>query len=131
MILHFIAVGEFRLSEMCPSKRCKLRVVSTYRDNERQAQLYAQGRTTPGAIVTNAKAGQSWHNYRCAADIVPEFDGVISWDHNWFETLGPIAEECGLTWGGRWHIVDLDHFQYTGGLTLADLQAGKKIEAVA
>ena len=48
-----------------------LLVTSTYRDNASQDALYAQGRTKPGRIVTNAKAGQSWHNYRCAVDVVP------------------------------------------------------------
>src|SRR3990167_8432100 len=35
----------------------------TYRSGEEQNRLYAQGRTTPGRIVTNAKAGQSAHNH--------------------------------------------------------------------
>lgn len=41
---------------------------STYRDNEKQAALYAQGRTAPGKRVTNAKPGQSEHNHRRAVD---------------------------------------------------------------
>lgn len=42
-----------------------------YRSNERQNELYAQGRTAPGKIVTNAMAGQSFHNYGYAFDWVP------------------------------------------------------------
>ena len=57
-----------------------LLVTSTYRDNASQNALYAQGRTTPGKIVTNAKAGQSWHNYRCAVDVVPIVAGKPRWD---------------------------------------------------
>jgi peptidoglycan L-alanyl-D-glutamate endopeptidase CwlK len=34
-------------------------VSATYRDHARQNQLFAQGRTTPGNIVTNARGGQS------------------------------------------------------------------------
>jgi hypothetical protein len=33
-----------------------------------QDRLYAQGRTTPGSRVTNAKGGESPHNYGCATD---------------------------------------------------------------
>lgn len=42
-----------------------------FRTNVRQAELYAQGRTKPGNIVTNAQAGQSFHNYGLAIDWVP------------------------------------------------------------
>ena len=37
-----------------------------YRSFERQQQLYNQGRTTPGKIVTHAKPGQGLHNYGLA-----------------------------------------------------------------
>ena len=37
----------------CKSHNIDLLVTSTYRDFESQAALYAQGRTTPGNIVTN------------------------------------------------------------------------------
>ncbi len=41
------------------------------RSRERQNELYAQGRTAPGKIVTNAQGGQSFHNYGYALDWVP------------------------------------------------------------
>lgn len=41
------------------------------RSNERQAELYAQSRTTPGIKVTDAMPGQSFHNYGFAFDWVP------------------------------------------------------------
>ena len=43
--------------ELCHNNDIDLLVTSTYRDNESQNQLYAQGRTLPGKKVTNAKAG--------------------------------------------------------------------------
>lgn len=57
-------------------------VYSTFRSIEEQNKLYAQGRTTPGKIVTNAKGGESAHNYYTAVDFwvckedgkTPEFD---------------------------------------------------------
>ena len=44
-------------------------VTEGYRTRERQELLYAQGRTRPGAIVTQARGGESAHNYGLAADI--------------------------------------------------------------
>ena len=62
------------------ARNIDLLVTSTYRDNESQDALYAQGRTAPGNIVTRAKAGQSWHNWRCALDVVPLVNGKAIWD---------------------------------------------------
>ncbi len=41
-----------------------------------------------------------------------------------YEELGRIGESVGLTWGGRFKFRDYCHFQYTGGLTLAELRGG-------
>lgn len=107
-----------------------LLVTSTYRDNASQNALYAQGRTAPGRIVTNAKAGQSWHNYRCAVDVVPLVNGKPNWsvkDAVW-QTVGQLGKQAGLEWAGDWkRFKEYPHFQYTGGLTMAQLQAGAKI----
>jgi peptidoglycan L-alanyl-D-glutamate endopeptidase CwlK len=107
-----------------------LLVTSTYRDNASQEALYAQGRTKPGKIVTNARAGQSFHNYRCAVDVVPIRNGKPVWDAKdpvW-QTVGKLGKEAGLEWAGDWkRFREMAHFQYTGGLTLAQLQTGAKI----
>jgi len=111
------------------AKGIDLLVTSTYRDNESQDALYAQGRTAPGNIVTRAKAGQSWHNYRCALDVVPLVNGKAIWDDQavW-KQVGEIGKSCGLEWAGDWKTFkEFPHFQYTGGLTLAQLQQGTKI----
>lgn len=102
-------------------------VTSTYRDTESQNALYAQGRTTPGALVTNAKGGQSFHNYRLAFDFCPMIDGKAQWgDPALFARCGVIAESVGLEWAGRWKsFKELAHVQCVGGLSLAQLQAGK------
>lgn len=109
-----------------------LLVTSTYRDLESQAALFAQGRSKPGAIVTNAKPGQSWHNWRCAFDVVPLRNGKPVWgtsgpDGDLWRKIGEMAEDAGLEWAGRWtgKLREMAHFQYTGGLTLAELQKGK------
>ena len=46
----------------CKKDGIDILITSTWRDNESQNALYAQGRTKPGKKVTNAKAGQSFHN---------------------------------------------------------------------
>ena len=107
-----------------------LLVTSTYRDNASQDALYAQGRTTPGKKVTNAKAGQSWHNYRCAVDVVPVVAGKPRWDvkDEVWQQVGKLGKAAGLEWAGDWKkFKEYPHFQYTGGLTLAQLQSGAKI----
>lgn len=117
----------------CRKQGIEILITSTYRDHESQAALYAQGRTTPGKKVTNAKPGQSWHNWRCAFDCVPLRHGKPVWgttgeDGKLWERIGQIGEAAGLEWAGRWRSMkEYAHFQWTGGLTLADLQAGKKL----
>lgn len=113
----------------CRAAGIDVLITSTYRDHESQNALYAQGRTTPGKRVTNAKGGQSWHNHKCAFDFVPIVHGKAMWDDaRTFKRCGAIAESLGLEWAGRWTgFPELAHCQYTGGLTLTDLQAGRRI----
>jgi peptidoglycan L-alanyl-D-glutamate endopeptidase CwlK len=117
--------------EKCKASGIEVLITSTYRDKESQAALFAQGRTTPGKIVTNARAGQSFHNYRVAFDAVPLRNGKPVWgtaneDAVLWKKLGAIGVECGLEWAGNWRTFkEFPHFQFTGGLTLADFQAGK------
>lgn len=125
-----------KVTAMCSEfiNRCKAQgidviITSTYRDAASQNELYAQGRTKPGKKVTNAKAGQSYHNWRVAFDFVPIVNGKAQWnDLKTFNKCGEIAESVGLEWAGRWtRFKEMAHCQYTGGLKLADFQAGKTI----
>ena len=119
-----------RFLSLCKDQGIDLLVTSTYRDNESQQALYEQGRTTAGKVVTNAKAGDSWHNWRCAVDVVPMVNGKPNWDglHPVWDQIGKLGEQAGLEWAGRWRTFkELAHFQYTGGLTLTDLKSGKEI----
>lgn len=115
--------------DACAADGIDALITSTYRDNESQAAIYAQGRTTPGNIVTKAKPGESFHNWRCAFDFVPIVNGKPQWsDTALFARCGAIAESVGLEWAGRWvKFKEAAHCQYTGGLTLADFRAGKII----
>jgi peptidoglycan L-alanyl-D-glutamate endopeptidase CwlK len=104
-----------RLIEKCKERGIEILITSTYRDMESQAALYEQGRTKPGRIVTNAKAGQSYHQYRCAFDFVPIINGKAQWDDlGLIAKCGEIGESVGLTWAGRWiTFKELLHFQYS------------------
>lgn len=118
----------------CTKAGFEFLITSTYRDNESQNALYAQGRTIKGAVVTNAKGGQSFHNYRVAFDIVPLRNGKPVWgtkgaDGKLWKDIAKIGKACGLEWAGDWKtFVEYPHFQYTQGLTLKDFQLGKTIK---
>lgn len=107
-------------------------ITSTFRNAESQNDLYAQGRTKPGTKVTNAKAGQSWHNFRCAFDFAPQIGKSIPWnDSELFTHIGEIGKSVGLEWGGDWKsFKDMPHLQFTDGLTLAQLRAKWGTEAI-
>lgn len=109
---------------LCIADGIDIIITSTYRDFESQDALYAQGRTLPGKKVTNAKAGESYHNFRCAFDFAPIQNGKVDWSNiALFERCGEIAESVGLEWAGRWkRFKELAHCQYTGGLTLAEFR---------
>ena len=116
-------------------KRCNeagydILIYSTYRDIEAQNAIYSQGRTTKGKIVTNAKGGQSYHNYRVAFDWVAVCGGKARWNDTFaYSACGKIAEEVGLEWAGRWtgKLKETAHCQYTNGLSLTDFQKGKTL----
>lgn len=110
--------------DACTRQGIDILITSTYRDLDSQAALYAQGRTSPGRIVTNARPGQSFHNFRVAFDFVPIVNGKCDWsDLSLFTRCGAIGESVGLTWAGRWTTFrEMAHLQYTGGLTLAQLR---------
>jgi len=126
--------SEAALSNVCPDFATKVRaasdalnaegtfilVVSGLRTAAEQNALYAQGRTTPGKIVTNAKAGQSMHNYGLAADIVPYLTGIggqLNWNSSTpqFQHMVAALKAQNLEWGGDWKgsLGDFDHFQLT------------------
>ncbi|MCD8082954.1 MAG: M15 family metallopeptidase [Clostridiales bacterium] len=87
----------------------------TLRTVEEQDALYAQGRTRPGNVVTNAPGSSysSYHQWGTAFDIYRN-DGKGAYDESgdFFERVGAIGVSLGLEWGGNWKsIVDKPHFQ--------------------
>lgn len=98
-------------------------ITQTLRTFAESDALYAQGRTKPGSIVTNAKAGQSYHNYGLAIDFMMQINGKDSWavDHNWMIVVN-VFKQHGFTWGGDFKsILDQPHFEMTMGHNWRDL----------
>lgn len=105
--------------------RAKLRITQSLRTFEEQDSLYAIGRTKSGKKVTNAKSGQSIHNYGFAVDICLIIDGKTAswnttkdWDNDqiadWYECV-KIFAKFGWDWGGNWKTFkDLPHFDKRG-----------------
>ena len=76
-------------------------VVQGLRTFAEQDALFAQGRSKKGQIVTNAKGGQSNHNYGLAVDLCPFVNGKPQWNDNaGFLLIGAEAAKVGLQWGG-------------------------------
>lgn len=120
-----------------------VRIAQGLRTFAEQDALYAQGRTKPGRKVTNAKGGQSIHNYGLAVDIVLLVDKddngtyeTASWDtqKDWNKDGMPDWMQCvlifkkyGWSWGGEWKsFKDLPHFEKTFGYGWRGLLALKR-----
>lgn len=127
------------LNEVVPSlKVASCRFAYTLRTFQEQEELYALGRTrlfdATGrrlGIVTNAKGGESMHNYGLAFDIVLLVNNGASWDiskdfdgdglSDWTEIV-QIFKRHEYTWGGDWKFKDAPHFEKTFGKTAKELQ---------
>ena len=116
--------------QKCKDNKIDVIITSAYRSPAEQEKLYAVGRTLPGRKVTNVRGGYSLHQYRCAFDFVPIINGKAIWDNiELINKCGLLGESCGLEWSGRWKkFPERLHFQDTGGLTLAQLQAQAKVK---
>lgn len=99
----------------------EIRITETLRSYERQAELYAQGRTAKGQVVTNARAGQSNHHWGLALDAYPVVNGkvVVNFDKDAkalavMKKAAEIAASLGIHWGiakkGQ-PVKDMPHFQ--------------------
>lgn len=101
-------------------------VVQGLRTFAEQQRLFNQGRTTPGSIVTNARPGQSYHNFGLAFDFVVVRNGQAVWDQNHrdWRRFVEICKGHGFEWGGDWRTFkDFPHLQAGGAPTLKELIA--------
>ncbi|HEY1044940.1 MAG TPA: M15 family metallopeptidase [Bacteroidia bacterium] len=109
------------------------RFAYTLRTFKEQNDLYAKGRTIGGSKVTNAKGGESCHNYGLAVDIVLIDHGRAVWERgqdfdgdkipDWMEVV-KIFEKYGWFWGGNFKsFKDYPHFEKSFGFSASQLKA--------
>ncbi|WP_141433981.1 M15 family metallopeptidase [Bacillus sp. 03113] len=125
------------LKEKTLEKKITILITDDYRSFEEQDKLYDKGRKTPGKVVTYMEGGESYHNFGLAVDFALQLEnGNVIWDteydgngngqSDWFE-VAEIAKELGFQWGGDWSgFKDYPHLQMDFGLTINDLQKGKR-----
>ena len=116
----------------------QIRIISGFRTYEEQAALYAQGRSAPGRVITNARPGYSNHNFGIAFD-VGVFEGSrYLGESPKYKAVGALGMDIGLEWGGSWKtLVDEPHFQlrpaWAAGMAerqmLAELRSRRASEA--
>ncbi len=95
-------------------------ITECFRTAKKQDEYYAQGRTSPGSTITNAKALESYHQFGLAFDVVFKTYGYNPPD-GWWEDLGKEAEGLGLVWGGSFG--DKPHIEYHPQITWNELKA--------
>ncbi|OKP88384.1 hypothetical protein A3844_08425 [Paenibacillus helianthi] len=131
------------LIERCYARGVNIVITQGLRTIAEQDALYAQGRTKPGQIVTNARGRTSYHNFGLAVDfalLLPNGSSV-SWDtardgdgdkvSDWQEVVKE-AKTLGFEWGGDFKsIKDAPHFQMTFGLSTSALRQGYSLKESA
>lgn len=110
------------LINTCEAQGIHLAVVESYRTYAKQHEYKSMGKK-----YTRSGAGKSKHQYGLAVDVVPIVDSIAMWDDkNLWKRIGIIGEHLGLRWGGRWRTpYDPGHFEWTGGISTAELSIGK------
>lgn len=117
----------------------QIKVISTLRDWAEQQAIYDQGRTKPGRIVSNARPGDSIHNWGCAIDLGVFKNGIYidnsdpSDAKKVYQDIKDIAKDIGFVWGGDFKTIkDFPHFEYTGKYTSKEFitlaKSGKPID---
>lgn len=106
-----------------------IKIISAYRSYDEQNALYAQGRSKPGPIVTNANGGYSNHNFAIAFDIGVFENGKYMGNSPSYAKVGPIGRALGLAWGGDWKsIKDTPHYElrptWAAGMNETKMLAG-------
>ncbi|MFO0747826.1 MAG: LysM peptidoglycan-binding domain-containing protein [Myxococcota bacterium] len=95
-----------RVIDIAHGKGLDIMIVQGMRTIAEQNDLYAQGRTKGGKVVTWVRGGSSYHNYGLAADFA--FHGKDPWSesHDWKGLVASVREAgliSGASYGDRPH----------------------------
>lgn len=132
---HTVEEKTNELIQKASSKGISIMITDGFRSNADQDAIYAEGRTASGNVVTNARGGESYHNYGLAIDFAlknergeaiwdMQYDGNGNGEADWMEVVD-LAKELGFEWGGDWaNFKDYPHLQMNFGLTINQLQNG-------
>ncbi|WP_144528727.1 M15 family metallopeptidase [Peribacillus simplex] len=135
-----VKASAFEMIRRAYNEGIYVQISAGYRSMEEQAALYGQSRfysykgkdysNLAKPKVTNAKPGQSIHNYGYAIDyfLVSDDGKTALWTVNTkWKRVAAIGKELGFKWGGDWSgFKDYPHLEMTGGLSYSQMQAGKR-----
>lgn len=115
---------QFELVSRCLDLGYSYHATRGYDTYGKQMSLWAKGRTQPGPKVTNAKPGQSAHNFGLAVDYVldsnPKATGIQpDWRLGAYTTLVEEAKKLGLHSGIDYN--DAPHVARGGMVTALDM----------
>jgi len=114
-----------------------VKILSGGRTYAEQTAIYAQGRSKPGKVVTNAPAGSSNHNFGIAFDVgifdgKTYFTGATKAQTDAYLKLRKLTKPAvlELDWGGDWKSSkDYPHYELHTGMSTrqvrASLESGK------
>lgn len=97
-------------------------VTEGLRTTQRQQDLYAQGRTKPGSIVTKADGVKNKSNHQAKSDGYGHAVDLVPYPVDWNSErkfrdianamlLAASELRVKIQWGGNWKFTDLPHFE--------------------
>lgn len=132
------------LITLCHTRGLDVWVCQGLRTFAEQNELYKQGRTKKGPVVTYARGGQSYHNYGLAVDLCFHGKSPFGEEHDWAGLVQAVKDsglESGIGWGDRPHaqiadikLSQLQAWHGKGGIAnvwnhVSDLLGGPKTDA--
>ena len=122
-LMPYVRYLALKLKRECAKEGIPLGIANTLRDKEYQEDCYKNGKSATKDLGP--------HAFGMAFDFFVNKKGK-EYDPKLINRIGQIGKSLGLTWAGDWKTFkESVHFEYTGGLTAADLRAGKRVELLA
>ena len=126
------------LLNRCYDLNLNVQISSSFRSFTEQDKIYQQGRTLPGKIVSNAKAGTSLHNYRRACDLFILDGKKAIFEEKYYKQIWDICllyelDKRGMFWGGSFaSFKDTPHFEVSFGKSWKEIasECGIKISDI-